>query len=287
MLHHWHGTIELIHRALAEDEAAADATSGLLPADMRGSAIVVAKEHGVVAGLEVGLEVFRQVDQSIEAFGPLPDGSTVEPGQHVATLNGPLASILRAERTALNFMQRMSGIATATRAYVDAVDGTGATFIDTRKTVPGWRLLDKQAVRAGGGHNHRMSLADGVLIKDNHIAAAATKNEGIADLVRKARAVAPHTVRIEVECDTLDQVRQALDASADIVMLDNMTLDEMREAVGLCKGRALTEASGGITLDTARAIAETGVDLLSSGAVTHSVKALDLSLDVTVDATGA
>ena len=283
MLHHWHGTIELIHRALAEDEAAADATSGLLPADMRGTAAVIAKENGVVAGLEVGLEVFRQVDPSIEAFDPLADGSVVEPGQHVASIRGPLVSILRAERTALNFMQRMSGIATATRAYVDAIAGTGATLIDTRKTLPGHRLLDKQAVRAGGGHNHRMSLADGVLIKDNHIAAAATKGEGIADLVLQARAIAPHTVRIEVECDTLDQVRQALDAAADIVMLDNMTLDEMREAVGLCKGHALPEASGGITLSTVREIAETGVDLLSTGAITHSVKALDLSLDVAVD----
>ena len=280
-LHRWHGTIQLIQHALAEDEAAADATSGLLPDDLDGRAAMVAKEPGVIAGTAVALEVFRQVDGSLDCAAAAQDGAWVEPGERIASISGRLSSILRAERTALNFAQRLSGIATSARAYADAVAGTGATLIDTRKTLPGWRLLDKYAVRMGGGHNHRMSLADGVLVKDNHIAAAATLRETIADLVARARNTAPHTVRVEVECDTLEQVREALDAGADIVMLDNMTLEQMREGVALCKGRALTEASGGVTLETVRAIAETGVDLVSSGAITHSVRALDIALDVT------
>ena len=280
-LHRWHGTIRLIQHALAEDEAAADATSGLLPDDLDGRAAMVAKEPGVIAGTAIALEVFRQVDDSLDCTAEAQDGAWVEPGERIASISGRLSSILRAERTALNFAQRLSGIATSARAYADAVAGTGATLIDTRKTLPGWRLLDKYAVRMGGGHNHRMSLADGVLVKDNHIAAAATLGEAIGDLVARARSTAPHTVRVEVECDTLEQVREALDAGADIVMLDNMTLEQMREGVALCKGRALTEASGGVTLETVRAIAETGVDLVSSGAITHSVRALDIALDVT------
>ena len=280
-LHRWHGTIQLIQHALAEDEAAADATSGLLPDDLDGRAAMVAKEPGVIAGTAIALEVFRQVDGSLDCAAAAQDGAWVEPSERIASISGRLSSILRAERTALNFAQRLSGIATSARAYADAVAGTGATLIDTRKTLPGWRLLDKYAVRMGGGHNHRMSLADGVLVKDNHIAAAATLRETIADLVARARNTAPHTVRVEVECDTLEQVREALDAGADIVMLDNMTLEQMREGVALCKGRALTEASGGVTLETVRAIAETGVDLVSSGAITHSVRALDIALDVT------
>ena len=287
MLHQWHGTIDLIRRALAEDEAAADATSGLLPADMRGTAIMLAKHDGVIAGVEVGLAVFREVDLDVAWFASLDDGTRVEAGQHIVTIKGRLASILRAERTALNFVQRMSGIATATRAYVDEIAGTNAALIDTRKTLPGLRLLDKYSVRMGGGRNHRMSLADGVLVKDNHIAAAATIRETIADLVARARATAPHTVRIEVECDTLEQVRQSVEAGADIVMLDNMSIEIMREAVSMCAGRVLTEASGGVTLAAVRTIAETGVDFVSAGAITHSVQALDISLDVTPDGTGA
>ncbi len=287
MLHQWHGTIDLIRRALAEDEAAADATSGLLPAGMRGTAIMLAKQNGVIAGVEVGLAVFREVDLDVAWFASLDDGTRVEAGQHIVTIKGRLASILRAERTALNFVQRMSGIATATRAYVDEIAGTNAALIDTRKTLPGLRLLDKYSVRMGGGRNHRMSLADGVLIKDNHIAAAATIRETIADLVARARATAPHTVRIEVECDTLEQVRQSVEADADIVMLDNMSIEIMREAVSMCAGRVLTEASGGVTLAAVRTIAETGVDFVSTGAITHSVQALDISLDVTPDGTGA
>ena len=283
MLHRWHGTIELIHRALAEDEAGADPTSALLPADLDGEAVAVAKSDGVLAGIDVALEVFRQLDPSLECQVLTADGSRVEAGQRLASVRGRMASILRAERTAVNFLQRLSGTATATREFVEAVAGTGATIIDTRKTLPGWRLLDKYAVRMGGGHNHRMNLADGVLIKDNHIAAMAARGEGLAGLVRRARKEVPHTIRIEVECDTLEQVAEALEGGPDIILLDNMTPEQMRQGVALCKGRALTEASGGVKLETVRRIAETGVDLISTGQITHSVMAMDVSLEVSPD----
>ena len=279
----WQDTERLIRMALAEDQADADATSGLLPDDVTGRALIVARESGVLAGIGVALAVFRRVDASLTASPVLPDGARFERGQRLGVVEGPLPSILRAERPALNFLQRLCGIATSVRAYADAIEGTGATFIDTRKTLPGWRLLDKYAVRMGGGRNHRMSLADGVLIKDNHIAAAARDGRSLGYLVERARASAPHTVRVEVECDTLDQAREAVQAGADIVMLDNMSLGQMREGAALCKGKALTEASGGVTLETVRAVAETGVDFVSSGAVTHSVRALDVSLDVEIE----
>ena len=281
MLHQWHGTVALIRQALAEDEAMADATTALLPTHLTGRAVMRAKSPGVLAGVEVALEVFRQTDPSLHCQALSSDGDNVEPGQNLATIEGHLGSILRVERTALNFVQRMSGVATATNAMVAAVAGLPATIVDTRKTVPGWRLLDKYAVRMGGGHNHRMNLSDGVLIKDNHIAAMARAGVGLAGLVRQAKAQAPHTVRIEVEVETLDQAQEALDAGADILLLDNMDLATMRRAVQLCKGRAITEASGGITLETVRGVAETGVDLISAGSITHSAKALDISLDVT------
>ncbi|MBM3940146.1 MAG: carboxylating nicotinate-nucleotide diphosphorylase [SAR202 cluster bacterium] len=280
MLHQWHGTIELIRRALAEDEVAADATSGLLPDDLSSEGFLMAKAHGVLAGIDVALQVFHEVDPALRTWVLTADGSAVEKGQNLARMEGRMSSMLRAERTALNLLQRMSGIATYTNAFVRAIEGTGAIIIDTRKTLPGFRLLDKYAVRMGGGHNHRMNLADGVLIKDNHIAAMARRGLTLADLVRRARSQAPHTVRIEVECDSLEQVREALDAGADIVMFDNMTPEQMRQGVALCKGRALTEASGGVTLESVRAIALTGVDLISTGQITHSVKALDISLEV-------
>ena len=174
----------------------------------------------------------------------------------------------------------MSGIATATNELVKAIEDLPNTILDTRKTVPGWRLLDKYSVRMGGGHNHRMSTADGILIKDNHVAAMATRGESLTDLVRRAKATAPHTIRVEVECDTLEQVQEALEAGAELILFDNMTNEQMAEGVRLCKGKALTEASGGITIESVRGIAEAGVDLISSGALTHSVKALDISLEV-------
>ena len=287
MLHNWHGTIQLIQAALDEDDVASDHTSELLPDDLMSEALMMPKANGVLAGVDVSLAVFRQVDPSLETQTLVADGSTVERGMYVAAIRGRMSSILRAERTALNFVQRMSGIATATSELVQAIDGYDSTILDTRKTVPGWRLLDKYSVRMGGGHNHRMSTADGILIKDNHVAAMATRGESLTDLVRRARVQALHTIRVEVECDTLEQVQEALDAGAELVLLDNMTLDQMREGVALCKGRALTEASGGITLETVRDIADTGVDLISSGALTHSVKALDISLEVRPDAPSA
>lgn len=283
MLHHWHGTRELIRMALAEDEVAYDPTSSLLPDDLTSEALMMPKANGVLAGVDVALEVFRETDPTLETTRLVDDGSPVERGMYVASIRGRMSSILRAERTALNFVQRMSGIATAVNGFVRAIDGLSTQMIDTRKTLPGWRLLDKYAVRMGGGHNHRMSTGDGILIKDNHIAAMATRGESMTELIRRAKRDAAHTIRIEVECDTLDQVREAVEAGADIILFDNMTPDQMREGVAICKGRALTEASGGITIDTVRDVAETGVDLLSTGAVTHSVTALDISLEVRVD----
>ena len=283
MLHHWHGTRDLIRMALAEDEVAYDPTSSLLPDDLTSEALMMPKANGVLAGVNVALEVFRETDPTLETTRLVDDGSPVERGMYVAAIRGRMSSILRAERTALNFVQRMSGIATAVNGYVRAIDGLPTQMIDTRKTLPGWRLLDKYAVRMGGGHNHRMSTGDGILIKDNHIAAMATRGESMTELIRRAKRDAAHTIRIEVECDTLDQVREAVEAGADIILFDNMTPEQMREGVAICKGRALTEASGGITIDTVRDVAETGVDLLSTGAVTHSVAALDISLEVRVD----
>ncbi len=283
MLHHWHGTRDLIRMALAEDEVAYDPTSSLLPDDLTSEALMMPKANGVLAGVDVALEVFRETDPTLETTRLVDDGSPVERGMYVAAIRGRMSSILRAERTALNFVQRMSGIATAVNGYVRAIEGLPTQMIDTRKTLPGWRLLDKYAVRMGGGHNHRMSTGDGILIKDNHIAAMATRGESMTELIRRAKRDAAHTIRIEVECDTLDQVCEAVEAGADIILFDNMTPEQMREGVAICKGRALTEASGGITIDTVRDVAETGVDLLSTGAVTHSVTALDISLEVRVD----
>jgi len=283
MLQHWHGTTQLIQQALAEDEVAIDHTSALLPDDLMSEALMMPKSDGVLAGVDVALAVWRAVDPSLETQVLVPDGSAVECGMNVAVIRGRMSSILRGERTALNFVQRMSGIATATNEIVKAIEDLPAQVLDTRKTLPGWRLLDKYAVRMGGGHNHRMSTADGILIKDNHVAAAATRGEKLTDLVRRAKATAPHTIRVEVECDTLEQVQEALEAGAELILFDNMTNEQMAEGVGLCKGRAFTEASGGITIASVRAIAETGVDLISSGALTHSVKALDISLEVRPD----
>ena len=195
-------------------------------------------------------------------------------------MEGTAAGILRGERVALNFLQRMSGIATATNRYVQAVEGCNARIVDTRKTVPGMRYLDKYAVRMGGGHNHRQHLADGVLIKDNHIQALRAGNLGLKEIIQLALDRAPHTVKVEVEVETLDEVKEAVEAGADIIMLDNMPLETMRQAVERVNGRALVEASGGITWDTVREVAETGVDLISIGALTHSVTALDMSLDL-------
>jgi nicotinate-nucleotide pyrophosphorylase (carboxylating) len=269
----------LIDLALTEDIGAGDITSlTTIPEDAVAQGVFLAKAEGVVAGLPLVARVMQCVDPGIVVTPLVGEGTAVQTGTRLAEIVGPARGVLAGERTALNFLQRMSGIATATARYVAAVAGTTAHIVDTRKTVPGLRVLDKYAVRMGGGSNHRIGLFDGVLIKDNHLVAAG----GVALAVAAARAGAPHTVRIEVEADRIDQVREALDAGADIIMLDNMTLDEMRACVALIAGRALTEASGNVTLARVRAIAECGVDLISIGALTHSVTAMDISLDFAI-----
>ena len=272
--------LEIVDRALDEDLASQDHTTRLIPHDLMGRAALVAKEQGVLAGLSVAGAVFSRLDATVEMSPLLHDGSPLNPGDLIATVQGPVGGILSAERTALNFLQRMSGIATETARYVKAVEGLHARIIDTRKTAPGLRYLDKYAVRTGGGHNHRLNLADGILIKDNHIAAVRLDELSLGDLVKRAGETAPHTLKIEVEVETVEQAEEALNAGADIILLDNMSPEEMRQAVTLAKGRALTEASGGVTLGNVREIAETGVDLISVGALTHSPKALDISLDL-------
>ncbi|HKP74344.1 MAG TPA: carboxylating nicotinate-nucleotide diphosphorylase [Longimicrobiaceae bacterium] len=270
----------LIDLALAEDVGDGDFSSlWTVPEERRAKAIIVAKAPGVVAGSEVAHEVFRRVDPSVEITVYAADGHLVWPnGPPVMEITGSARSILTAERTALNFLQRLSGVATVTRRYVDAVAGTRARVIDTRKTTPGMRRLEKRAVLAGGGANHRVGLWDMVMIKDNHIAAAG----GITAAVEAVRARNDRALRVEVETTGLDEVREALAAGVDRIMFDNMDPDTMRQAVALVaaagEGRSETEASGGITLETIRAFAETGVDFISVGALTHSAPALDLSL---------
>jgi nicotinate-nucleotide pyrophosphorylase (carboxylating) len=279
----WHPIVDL---ALAEDLAAGDVTSRVtVAADARAAGVIVAKAPGLVSGLPVAAAVFDRVDPSSTFRPHLADGDTVQPGDAVATVAGPARSLLAAERVALNLLQRLSGVATLTARYVAAVAGTHARVVDTRKTTPGLRGLEKAAVRHGGGQNHRFGLGDGVLIKDNHLAAVGGPDR-VARAVRLARRDAPHTLRIEVEVTTVDEAREALDAGADAILLDNMTAAELRRAVDLVAGRALLEASGGVTLETIRAVAETGVDLVSVGALTHSAPALDLSLNFEIEGSG-
>ncbi len=266
---------EIILRALREDMPMGDLTTdSTIPEAQEASARIIAKEDGVVAGLPVFMRVFTLLDPHASFNLLVEEGATVTKGTVLMTFGGNARALLKAERTALNLLQRMSGIATMTHAFAAAFAGTRTKIVDTRKTVPGLRYLDKYAVRAGGGTNHRYCLSDGVLIKDNHIKASG----GITAAVSRARAVAPHTIRIEVETENMDMVREALEAGADIIMLDNMTDAQMTEAVALVAGRALTEASGNVTVDRAGRIAATGVDLVSSGALTHSVRAMDISM---------
>ena len=237
---------------------------------------IIAKEPLVVAGTEVAREVFLRVDARTRCDLVVADGQRLQPGEVVAQVAGSARSLLSAERTALNFLQRLSGIATLTRRFADSVAGTRAIVCDTRKTAPGWRLLDKRAVLAGGGANHRADLASGVLIKDNHIAACGS----VKAAVERARARAPHGLRIEVEVTSIDQIDEALSAGAEVVLLDNMTPERVRACVAKIAGRAVIEVSGGITLDTIRAFAEAGPDRISVGALTHSPRAVDLSLEM-------
>ncbi len=269
------GLDRIIENALLEDIHTGDLTTlAVVPESRVIRARLVAKEPMVLCGLKVAAGVFHYLDQSITFTPQYDEGSRVAAGSTMAVIKGEAALLLQGERVALNLLQRMCGIATLTSHYVKSVNGTKASVVDTRKTTPGLRQLEKYAVRVGGGKNHRTGLYDGVLIKENHIAAAG----GITTAIRRAKEYIPHTVKIEVETETLDQVKAALDAGADVIMLDNMDNETMERAVKLIAGRALVEASGGVNLDTIRSIAETGVDLISVGALTHSARAMDISM---------
>lgn len=287
----------IINRALAEDIGAGDVTTeALISGEQQGAGLILAKQKGILAGIEVAKQVFLRVDPglSFEAF--LEDGARVKPGSRAARVTGNIVSILKAERVALNFLQRLSGIASETDRYVESVQGLPVSIMDTRKTTPGLRTLEKYAVRVGGGRNHRMSLSDGILIKNNHLTALRSQGLGIREIVARAREEARVSLRgvkgrsrlqdrrmqVEVEVRTVPEALEAAEAGADIVMLDNMQPENMRKAVESIHGRALIEASGGITLENVRAAAETGVDFISVGALTHSVAALDISLELEV-----
>jgi nicotinate-nucleotide pyrophosphorylase (carboxylating) len=270
-------TWDLIELALREDIGPGDITTdNLVGADALGNGFIVAKQELIVAGLEVAERVFRELSPQIAFDAQVDDGQRVQTGSVVARVDGSLRALLKGERTALNFLQRLSGIATLTRAYVDAVAGSGVTLVDTRKTAPGWRTLEKYAVRVGGARNHRMGLFDGVLIKDNHIAVAG----GIARAIETIRRHVSHLVKVEVEAATLEQVEAALTAGADVIMLDNMDVDQVRRAVAIIGRRALVEVSGGVTRAGLAELARSGVDLISIGALTHSAVAVDVSMRI-------
>jgi nicotinate-nucleotide pyrophosphorylase (carboxylating) len=265
----------LLRNALEEDIGFGDiTTAATVPAGTTARAELVAKEDFVLAGIDVVRQVFALVDPQVAFEKLIADGQAVKRGEVIAWLKGDAASLLQGERVALNLLQRLSGVATLTAHFVSEVAGTGATIVDTRKTTPGLRVLEKYAVRVGGGGNHRMALYDGVLIKENHVVAAG----GIAAAVSRAKVRAPHTIKIEVEVRDLDEVAEALAAGADILLLDNMDLGQLRDAIALIGDRAVTEASGGVNLGTVRAIAETGVKLISVGALTHSCRSVDISM---------
>ena len=274
----------VVGAALDEDAPWGDLTSTtLLPADTTATADLVARETGVFSGGDVFASAFTLTDATITVDLHVGDGDAFAPGDVLATVAGPARGILTAERVALNFTQRMSGIATLTAAYVRAVDGTRARIADTRKTTPGLRAFERHAVVSGGGHNHRRSLSDAVMAKDNHLAILQRSGADLASALREAFAGLPHTAHIVIEVDRLDQIPAVLDAGAHTVLLDNFLLDDLRAGVELIGGRAQVEASGGVDLDTVAAIAATGVDVISVGALTHSARALDLGLDVRID----
>lgn len=272
-------TIKLVRAALEEDGAFDDITTiATVVSDRRAHCRLVARQAGVIAGLPLAVEAFRQLNSRVLIRVDGEDGRSVEAGSMFAALSGSARGLLSAERVALNFLQRLSGIASLTAKFVAAVEGTGARILDTRKTTPGWRSLEKYAVRAGGGTNHRRDLSTAILIKDNHLRAL----DGDLKLaIERTRALAPRGTKVEVECDRLDQVKDALSAGADVIMLDNMKVDEIRRCVELVAGRAILEASGGVNLANVRAIAKAGVDCISVGALTHSAPSLDLALDFT------
>lgn len=272
--------LALIRLALQEDLGSGDVTTlATIPAGTQAQARMVAREPLVVAGLDIAAVVFKEISSLVQARLLAHDGQSVIPGQPLLEISGPAAALLAGERVALNFIQRLSGVATLTARFVDKIQGTRTAILDTRKTTPGWRRLEKYAVTCGGGRNHRFGLWDRILIKDNHLAALADQTpNAIAAAVTLARQRFPQ-LKIEVEADTLAQVEQAVQAGADMILLDNMNPETLRKAVALVAGRCPTEASGGITLDTVRAVAETGVDFISVGALTHSARAMDIGLD--------
>lgn len=268
---------ETIRRALAEDVGAGDVTtSALIPPEQTGVAVAHTKAAGVLAGVDIAARVFTLLDDAVGTTTLVGDGAHLQPGATILRVEGPLRAILTGERVALNFLRHLSGVASLTREFVAAAAGAGAQIVDTRKTTPGLRHLEKYAVRIGGGHNHRIGLYDGVLIKDNHIAACGS----IAAAVQRARAAVHHLLKIEVEAATLAQVAEALAAGADGILLDNMSAEMMAAAVDMARGKAFTEASGGISLESVNDAAQTGVDLISVGMLTHSAPALDISLDI-------
>jgi len=268
---------KIIEQALLEDIGTGDITSELIiPSNLKAKGIIRSSEEGVVAGLDVACLVFQKLDSEIIFQKKIKDGTKVTRGKVLAEITGPARTILKGERVALNFLQRISGIATITSKFCQEVKDFPVRILDTRKTTPGLRILEKYAVRMGGGYNHRFGLYDAVLIKDNHISVAG----GIKSAVNSVQKQISHMTKIEVEVENLSQLQEALEMEVDIIMLDNMNLDTMREAVKIVKGKALIEASGGITLDNVREIAQTGVDLISIGCLTHSVKSLDISMEI-------
>jgi nicotinate-nucleotide pyrophosphorylase (carboxylating) len=274
----------IVSAALDEDAPWGDLTSEtLIPAAATATAELVAREPGILSGIEVFAAAFRLVDARIEIERLRGDGDPFDAGDVLALVRGPARGILTGERVALNLVQRMSGIAALTARYVAETTGTRARIVDTRKTTPGLRSLERQAVRDGGGRNHRRSLSDAVMAKDNHLAVLTAGGHDLASALRAARERMPHTAHLEVEVDRIDQIEAVLAGGADTVMLDNFTIDELRAGVALIAGRAIVEASGGVSLDTVAAIAATGVDVISVGALTHSARSLDLGLDVKVD----
>lgn len=277
-----------VRAALVEDAPWGDLTSqGLFSEAARASASLVPREPGVFSGGAVFRAAFELLDAGVTVTDVVADGTRFEPGGVLARVEGPARSVLQSERVALNFVQRMSGTATLTSRFVDAVAGTGARVVDTRKTTPGLRAFEKHAVVSGGGHNHRHSLSDAVMVKDNHLAVVTNGGTSVADALRALRARLPHTTHVEVEVDRLDQIEEVLAGGADTVMLDNFSLEDLRRGVDLIAGRATVEASGTVSLETVRAIAGTGVDVISVGALTHSARALDLGLDVRVSLDGS
>ncbi|NQT69834.1 MAG: carboxylating nicotinate-nucleotide diphosphorylase [Desulfobacteraceae bacterium] len=267
----------LIEIALKEDIGSGDITTeNLIAPDLKGTGIILAKEPLVIAGLDVARQVFEHLDSEVILKPGCKDGDSVGDKEIVAHVEGPMRALLMGERTALNFLQRLSGIATHVRSYIDAIGKTKVRLVDTRKTTPGWRILEKYAVRIGGAHNHRMGLYDGILIKDNHIAACG----GVKKAVERMQKRKPHLLKIEVEVSDLDQVKEALGAGADVIMLDNMDIAQIREAVKIVGGRAMVEVSGGITQSSLKQLADTGVDIISVGALTHAARSVDISMQI-------